>query len=106
MCLFVSLKPVDFGPRAFLFLLLRLSLSRFSSISSPNPLLNAFKPIHCAGWVCFFFTVCISDRGREKRFVRFPLPPNRTGGSPASGSPVDGFTPKGIDEPFHGRLTD
>ncbi len=47
-----------------------------------------------------------SNRGREKRFVRFPLPPNRTGGSPASGSPVDGFTPKGIDEPFHGRLTD
>jgi len=46
------------------------------------------------------------NRGREKRFVRFPLPPNRTGGSPASGSPVDGLTPKGIDEPFHGRLTD
>ena len=46
------------------------------------------------------------DRGREKRFVRFPLPPNRTGGSPASGSPVDGLTPKGIDEQFHGRLTD
>ena len=46
------------------------------------------------------------DRGREKRFVRFPLPPNRTGGSPTSGSPVDGLTPKGIDEQFHGRLTD
>jgi len=48
----------------------------------------------------------VLNRGREKRFVRFPLPPNRTGGSPASGSPVDGFTPKGIDEQFHGRLTD
>jgi len=30
------------------------------------------------------------DRGRENRQCRFPLPPNRTGGSPASGSPVSG----------------
>ena len=30
------------------------------------------------------------DRGRENRQRRFPLPPNRTGGSPASGSPVSG----------------
>ncbi|MGO9019362.1 MAG: hypothetical protein ACLQVJ_13540, partial [Syntrophobacteraceae bacterium] len=25
-------------------------------------------------------------------WIASPLPPNRTGGSPASGSPVDGFT--------------
>ena len=30
------------------------------------------------------------NRGRERRLVSFPLPPNRTGGSPASGSPVGG----------------
>ena len=30
------------------------------------------------------------DRGRERRLVSLPLPPNRTGGSPASGSPVGG----------------
>src|SRR6266481_2569263 len=28
------------------------------------------------------------NRGRERRLVSLPLPPNRTGGSPASGSPV------------------
>lgn len=32
----------------------------------------------------------MSDRGRKNRLSRFPLPPNRTGGSPASGSPVGG----------------
>ena len=32
------------------------------------------------------------DRGREGRLSsRSPLPPNRTGGFPASGSPVSGF---------------
>ncbi len=57
-------------------------------------------------YLSFFFCIFAFNRGRERRFVRIPLPPNRTGGSPASGSPVDGFTPKGIDEQFHGRLTD
>ena len=34
----------------------------------------------------------LSDRGREGRLSsRSPLPPNRTGGFPASGSPVSGF---------------
>ncbi len=28
--------------------------------------------------------------------MTFPLPPNRTGGSPASGSPVGGFTSRGV----------
>src|SRR5208337_4366693 len=37
------------------------------------------------------------DRGRESETL--PLPPNRTGGSPASGSPVGGLTRKGTDEP-------
>jgi len=23
---------------------------------TPNPLINAFKPTHCAGWVCFFIS--------------------------------------------------
>jgi hypothetical protein len=36
-------------------------------------------------------------RGRESRW-RLPLPPNRTGGFPASGSPVGGFTSKRSDE--------
>ena len=31
-------------------------------------------------------------------WLRLPLPPNRTGGSPAYGSPVGGFTSKRIDE--------
>ncbi len=34
-----------------------------------------------------------------------PLPPNRTGGFPASGSPVDGFTSERIDRPGHGRYS-
>src|SRR5438105_12247038 len=36
------------------------------------------------------------NRGREKRLVSFPLPPNRTGGSPASGSPVGDSPPRGL----------
>ena len=32
-----------------------------------------------------------SDRGREVRLSRTPLPPNRTGGFPAYGSPVSRF---------------
>src|SRR3954453_20774084 len=45
-----------------------------------------------------------NDRGREGRLSsRSPLPPNRTGGSPASGSPVGGFTSERIDGPDHGR---
>ena len=44
------------------------------------------------------------DRGREDRLgSRSPLPPNRTGGSPASGSPVSGFTSRRIDGPRPGR---
>ena len=35
-----------------------------------------------------------------------PLPPNRTGGSPASGSPVDGLTSKRVDGPKHGLSPD
>ena len=34
---------------------------------------------------------------------RSPLPPNRTGGSPASGSPVGGLTSKRIDRSEPGR---
>src|SRR5271167_3389061 len=41
------------------------------------------------------------DRGRERH--RLPLPPNRTGGSPASGSPVGGLTFKRTSGPHHGR---
>ena len=37
-----------------------------------------------------------TDRGRESLLL--PLPPNRTGGSPAYGSPVGGFTWLRIDE--------
>jgi hypothetical protein len=39
-------------------------------------------------------------------WVRAPLPPNRAGGSPAHGSPVDGFTSVRIERPWHGRLPD
>ena len=39
-------------------------------------------------------------------WVRSLLPPNRTCGFPASGSPVDGFTSERIDRPWHGRLPD
>ena len=44
------------------------------------------------------------DRGRESETL--PLPPNRTGGSPASGSPVGGFTSERIDKPSHGRRSE
>jgi hypothetical protein len=36
-------------------------------------------------------------------WVRAPLPPNRAGGFPAHGSPVDGFTSVRIEGPRHGR---
>ena len=39
------------------------------------------------------------DRGRESKLL--PLPPNRTGGFPAYGSPVGGFTWLRIDELPH-----
>ena len=39
------------------------------------------------------------DRGRESLLL--PLPPNRTGGSPAYGSPVGGFTWLRIDQLPH-----
>jgi hypothetical protein len=42
-----------------------------------------------------------TDRGRES--VLLPLPPNRTSGSPAYGSPVGGFTWLRIDELHHHR---
>jgi hypothetical protein len=40
------------------------------------------------------------DRGRET-VMTVPLPPNRTGGSPASGSPVGGFTSERTDWRWH-----
>jgi hypothetical protein len=39
---------------------------------------------------------CFADRGRERRLDSLPLPPNRTGGSPASGSPVSGSPRRGL----------
>jgi len=36
--------------------------------------------------------------------VASPLPPNRTGGSPASGSPVSGFTSARTGVKLHGHL--
>ena len=41
------------------------------------------------------------NKGSERH--RLPLPPNRTGGSPASGSPVGGITFKRTGEPHHKR---
>ncbi len=73
---------------------------------NPPVLAPRFRQLRVCGVPFLAFEFFAFNRGRERRFVRIPLPPNRTGGSPASGSPVDGFTPKGIDEPFHGRLTD
>ena len=57
--MFVSLKPVDFGRRAFLFSLFILSLF---SPPSLNSLIYDFKPTHCAGWVCL-----ISHHLKNKR---------------------------------------
>jgi hypothetical protein len=42
------------------------------------------------------------DRGREVRFSRTPLPPNRTGGFPAYGSLV-GSSRMGLSETIVGR---
>ena len=43
---------------------------------------------------------------RKSDWFRTPSPPNRTCGSPASGSPVDGFTFVRIDGPRGGLLPD
>jgi hypothetical protein len=51
------------------------------------------------------YTITGAHRGREKAKAP-PLPPNRTGGFPASGSPVDGLTREGIDTPSGGPLPD
>ena len=48
----------------------------------------------------------VFDRGKETRLSsRAPSPPNRTCGSPASGSPVDSFTSERIDRPGHGPFS-
>jgi MFS family permease len=44
----------------------------------------------------------VFDRGRERRLDSLPLPPNRTCGSPASGSPVGSVTSERIDITTHG----
>ena len=64
-----------------------------------------------AGIASFFrWNGCVGDaalRGSDQIGVgrddySFPLPPNRTGGFPAYGSPVDGFTSKRIADSIHG----
>src|SRR5690242_16838498 len=40
----------------------------------------------------------------SRDWVRDPLPPNRTGGSPASGSPVDGSPARGLADQVMGVL--
>ena len=42
-------------------------------------------------YVVLLNVVLLNDRGREVRLSRTPLPPNRTGGFPAYGSPVSRF---------------
>ena len=82
---------------------------RFTSSCSPPPLArtqllsvtefrpNPDKDLHLADSI---HSQTHAHRGREGRLgSRPPLPPNRTGGFPASGSPVSGFTSKRIDEP-------
>ena len=68
---------------------------------------NAGNPADTTGFGAVGYDYRIGtydDRGREGRLgSRPPLPPNRTGGSPASGSPVSGFTSKRIDGPRPGR---
>src|SRR5258708_5504253 len=44
------------------------------------------------------------DRGRESGLSPLPLPPNRTCGSPASGSPVGGVTCERTGGRGHGRF--
>ena len=41
---------------------------------------------------------------KDRLLTRSPLPPNRTSGSPAYGSPVGGFTSWRIERTEHGRL--
>jgi len=40
----------------------------------------------------------------KPHWIAAPLPPNRTGGSPASGSPVDGSPQRGPAKPGDGRV--
>ena len=42
---------------------------------------------------------------RKADWFRPPFPPNRTGGFPASGSPVDGVTSERIERPWRGRFS-
>ena len=58
-------------------------------------------PAHIQAWVKLKVVAKI-EVGTEHWFAPLP-PPNRTGGSPASGSPVDGFTSERVDRPGHGR---
>ena len=59
---------------------------------------------HCQSWIDVFVVPPLAIGVGTADWFRPPLPPNRTGGFPASGSPVDGFTSVRIDRPRHGRL--
>ena len=69
-------------------------------IKQPVPMCHGLPVGHPATGLPLFRALD-SDRGRES--VLLPLPPNRTGGSPAYGSPVGGFTWLRIDELPHQR---
>src|SRR5260370_38673245 len=76
------------------------------------------RPIPCLGRRWIFPRTALRDSGNpglqdligrvligvgRADWIRLPLPPNRTCGSPASGSPVDGLTFKRTHQPAQRR---
>ncbi|RLS27534.1 MAG: hypothetical protein DWH70_00325 [Planctomycetota bacterium] len=73
--------PTALGGSAFLFLIIQIQATHGAQSMgfcffilflflppTPNPLINAFKPTHCAGWVAFIYLPfiwmsLIKDRG-------------------------------------------
>src|SRR5947208_11266558 len=75
----------------------RLHVAAFWFGLAGNIFLDLFLYVHIK-YKSSTRSVDMNYRGREKRLVSFPLPPNRTGGSPASGSPVGGSPPRGLTQ--------
>ena len=50
------LKQETHGTQSMGFCFFSFTFFFFPQLPTPNPLINAFKPTHCAGWVCLFIS--------------------------------------------------
>src|SRR5262245_39433405 len=62
------------------------------------------REIRCESTMCKRLPLSYPIGVGRTDWFRLPLPPNRIGGSPASGSPVGGFTSERIDKLAHGQM--